>query len=689
MADDPNANIYAAIRKADAAGDKESVAKLAGYLKSKAPAPRAAAPPEPDLITRGMGAVADFGRGMASAADHTVGSIIPSLADQLIYAGSRAIGQSPDQATATAHSVSGPMQQPFGKLFDVTQSAGYQNEAVGRVSRAVGDKIGEGAKYVADKSGVPTADVVNIMGTLSAALPEAGGAISRRAAPTVAPVVEAAATRVRAAGQTATSVARNAAETTSASVRGLINAGQKGSEGPALTGGGAMDTGAANMRELIAAGLRRPVQLTKGQITRDPAQLRFENETQKTHAATVGKPLVDRQIQTNEDILANFDAYSSATGAETAGPGQLRPVGHVVDKALVEAANAKKLEVNRAYTAARAAGEMEEPASYIGLSNYIDQQTPTVRKKLAPILQSVREELRANDPHATGNISINALEDIRQAINKNTQQGTPNAVHARELKGLIDTATEGAGGDLYRTARQKRISYARQFENVGAIDKLLRRKPGTTDRAVAVEDVFDHVILKGSLDDTVAIGRLLKKSVRGQQAWKELQGQTIEHIKEQVTKSVATDPKGNPFPSPARLKGIIRELDSDGKLDYIFGKPGAQELRDLNATVQTAYTAPPGTVNFSNNAGAIIEALNKLGDSLLGKIPGVKPVVDHLGERSRTKKITRQVEDALYPNADVPDATGKAPRIAAPKMRRNSTPAANSNARDGRRTGDL
>ncbi len=622
-------------------------------------APKPAAKPDTHAMSTA------FNRGLASALDNTIGAVVPFVANQMTYAGNRAIGRSPQQATAAARAVTAPMEQPFGKMMGATNTPEYQNEASAQILDFVGKNIEKGARWIAAKTGVPEADVANMIGTLSVAAPSAIGAAARPIVRAAAPSVNAMAESAGRGAQAVRSTARNAMS------RKVDVAAQ---------GGGAMDTPASVMRVTTAEGLRRPVQLTKGQITRDPAILRFENETRKTYADAEGQPLVQRQLQQNEDILANFDSYAGATGAERAGAGQLRPVGQVVDKALVDYAKSKKGEINNAYEAARASGEMAEPVEYKGLTEYIGKQTPTTRRQLAPILQAVQEQLKANDPKGTGGIPINAIEDIRQMINKNTQAGTPNAVHARELKNLIDDATDGAGGDLYQGARAKRIQYAREFENVGSVAKLLRKKPGTTDRAVAMEDVFHHSIIDGSLADTMAIGRTLKKAGEpGQQAWRELQGQTIEHIREQVTKSVATDSSGKPFPSPARFQAVIRELDSSGKLDYLFGKKGAQELRDLNATVQTAYTAPPGTINYSNTAGLVTKALETLESSIVGKLPGVGPGTRYALERARTKALNRQVEESLYPGAADADAATAKPAVRAPKMRRNNMAPANSN----------
>jgi len=279
------------------------------------------------------------------------------------------------------------------------------------------------------------------------------------------------------------------------------------------------------------------------------------------------------------------------------------------------------------------------------LKAYIEQQTPTVRSKLAPILDAVDEQIKVNDPQGTGAISINQLEDIYQFINKNFDPtDAVSSGHVRQMKNLINTVTEGKGGENYQAARALRTKYGREFENIGAIDKLLRTKKGTEDRAVAFEDVFKHSVLDGSLDDVQAIGRTLKKAgPEGEQAWRELQGQTIEHIKDQVTRNIDTDMFGNPVVSPAKYKSIVRELDQDGKLDYLFGKKGAQEIRDLLEATILVNAPVKGAVNQSNTASAFIRAMDKIKASPLARLPLVKSSADY-GIRREMKK---QVEESL------------------------------------------
>lgn len=430
-------------------------------------------------------------------------------------------------------------------------------------------------------------------------------------------------------------------------------------EAPTLSGVGAAEVPEAVVRSQMAQQLRVPVELSKGQALRDLNQQKFEIETPKNFPE-VGKPLIEAQAKRNDAILQNFDAYVDATGKETFG---LRETGRIVDKALVNAANKAKKQINTAYTAAKEAGETQQPLSYAPLKTYIDQQTPTVKRKLAPILSAVDEEIARNDPERividpitkqkvkqppTGQISINALEDIYQFINKNYEPGTPAGTYAKEMKGLINQITEGQGGELYQEARKLRTKYGREFENVGYVDKLLRTKKDSTDRAVAFEDVFDHAILNGSLDDVRAIGGTLKKAgSEGQQAWKELQGQTIQYIKDQVSKSVDVDSFGNPVVSPAKFKAVVTTLDQDGKLDYVFGKKGAQEIRDLLETTINVNAPLKGAANYSNTSSALITALDKINQTPLGKIPVLGAASKFVAEKGKEAALKKQIEESI------------------------------------------
>jgi hypothetical protein len=413
---------------------------------------------------------------------------------------------------------------------------------------------------------------------------------------------------------------------------------------PTMAGVGAAQTPEAVTRTQMAQQLRVPVQLSKGQAERDLAQQQFEIETPKI-MPEVGKPLIEAQAKRNDAILQNFDAYVDATGKESFG---LRATGKVVTDELNRQANQAKTAIKNAYTKAREVGETEAPVTYAPLVSYINDQTPTVRAKLAPILDVVNEQIAKNDPQKTGAVSINALEDIYQVINKNFEPNTPAAVYGREMKDIINTITEGQGGELYQNARKLRQNYAQRFENIGAVDRLLRTKPNSDDRLVAFEDVFQKSVINGSLDDVKNLGYALKKGgPQGQQAFKELQGQTLEFLKDKVTQSIDTDTFGNPVVSPAKFKSAVRELDQDGKLDYLFGKKGAQEVRDLMETTALVNAPLKGAANYSNTSSALIQALDRISASPIGKIPVIGSLTRYSIEKSQQKALQKKIQESI------------------------------------------
>jgi hypothetical protein len=414
---------------------------------------------------------------------------------------------------------------------------------------------------------------------------------------------------------------------------------------PTMSGVGAAEVDLPTQRYQMAQQLDVPINLRKSQAERQLGQQKFESDIAKTYPETLGKDIIKSDLEQTDAMLKNFDAYIDTTGAKRAGQYNLPQVGLVVDKALVKTAAKAWDDTSNAYTAAREAGEMQAPVSYAPLEAYIAKQTPTVRTKLAPILDAVDEQIQLNDPKVkgarSGTIPINSVEDIYQFINKHYEPDSPAASHAIEMKKLINEMLEGKGGELYQKARGLRTKYAKEFEDVGYVDKLLRNKPGTSDRAVALEDVFEHSILKGSLQDTRNIAMVLKKTPEGQQAWKELQGQTIQHIKDLVTKNMTKDSNGQVTISPKRFNSIVNELDQDGKLDYIFGKQGAQKIRNLNEVASDTFDPLTGAVNYSGSGSAVIQGLERIAKAT--RLPGLGKIAEVAKNKELKKKVKESV----------------------------------------------
>jgi len=413
-------------------------------------------------------------------------------------------------------------------------------------------------------------------------------------------------------------------------------------EQPVMPGVGAASTSEELMRQERLQRLGIPA--TAGERTKNLAQQQFEAEVGRgvvTGISEDAKTTLAEQMRAfkanqQKAIVQNFERMTNEIGAEVADPTQMRAVGKIVDKALNDEYTKKYNAYKALYEKADNAGETLQQVSYQKLLDYINTKTPTARGKLDPILDSVAESLAMNDPGKTGTITVRALEDIYQQIGK--VKGSPSAP---EMKLLITQMGEGAGGELYQAARQARALLAKQFEDVSRFDKLLGTKAGYADRQVALDDVFKHIVLDGSLEDMRTVTTLLKKGgPEGRQAYAELQGQTIQHMKDMLTKSDQ--------PSFRNLNTLINQLDAEDKLVYMFGKAGRNEIMDLRDAIKDVLVKQPGAVNYSNTSGAVLRGLEALQAI---RFPGAKPAA----EFARTREVTGKVQEALkQPNAMVP-----------------------------------
>lgn len=411
---------------------------------------------------------------------------------------------------------------------------------------------------------------------------------------------------------------------------------------PAMVGMGAASTAEDLMRQERLNRLGIPA--TTGERTKNLAQQQFEAEVGRgvvTGISDEAKTKLQEQMSgfkanQKKAIVQNFERMTNEVGAEVADPTQMRAVGKIVDKALNDEYTKKYDTYKSLYAQADNAGETLQQVPYQSLIDFIESKTPTQRQKLDPILDSVAESLRMNDPQGTGTISVRALEDIYQQI------GTvKDSASAKPMKNIITQMGEGAGGELYQKARAARAQLAKEFEDVSRVDKLLGTKAGYADRRVALDDVFKHVVLDGSLEEMRTVTKLLKKAgPEGQQAYKELQGQTIQHMKDLLTKSDQ--------PSFRNLNTIINQLDAEDKLAYMFGKTGRNEILDLRDAIKDVLVKEPGAVNYSNTSGAVLRGLEAL---QAVRFPGAKPAA----EFARTREITGKVQEALkQPNAMAP-----------------------------------
>ena len=481
-----------------------------------------------------------------------------------------------------------------------------------------------------------------------------------RTAQAVAPVVERAGQAVQRPIQATANAMRSGAQR----VGEMVGMRTPEAEGPAPANVGAAQVDQATIRQAMSQDLPYPPQLTEGQLSRDPAQLKFEVETSKD--AELGVPLRQRQEEQHQVMQQNIDAFIDMTGAKAS---NMRDVGLSVDKSLQKQLEADRNRVRVAYAKADKSEEAQTPVdikspvenvveSPTNLTDYLNSQVEGTTEPIIPTARKLAVHHGLATLDESGNLvpampTVKQVNKFRADINdKINDLSKPDIRQGTIIKKLVDEHVGLSEGALYKAARNERISFGKHWENNTIMKDLTLKKRGTDDRRVALEDVQKRIIHDGSLDDLrVARRALLTSGEEGKQAWRDIQGQTMQEIKDAATSGVAPDAQGNQMISPAALNKAIKKLDDDGKLEFIFGKEGAEKIRALNDISKTLFTVPTSAaINHSNTSSALRATLETM---IMGFTTGypvpvalaLKQAVKHI----KDNKVRARVHKALNP----------------------------------------
>jgi hypothetical protein len=414
---------------------------------------------------------------------------------------------------------------------------------------------------------------------------------------------------------------------------------------------GAAETSAEAQRVAVAESLPVPIEMTRGAASRDSSQLAFEKEAMKS--AEFGGKLRARAEKNNLQVLQNFERMVDQTGAESP---DIAATGRSVTDALTKSAARDKAEIRTAYKSAEKQGELAEPVPTETLVQYLNENISG--ESTAPTLGVVKNELvrlggaTLNDDGTLnpGVLKLNDFEQVRKVVNKFVKDDSNDQRVAAEIRVAHDLATEGIGGDAYRKARAARIKYADKYENRAIVANLLTNRKGMKDPKVAIDQVFNKTVLQGAPEELKFIEGILKSGgPEGQQAWAELQGATIQHIRDAATSGLGMDSAGNRIVSTAKLNQAVNQLDRNGRLDIVLGKQQAQTMRDMNETLQYVTTVPPGTlVNQSGTAGMLLAAIGETGAlSMVGLPLPVLTIMKFASGKMKDRKMQQRVDQAL------------------------------------------
>ncbi len=404
----------------------------------------------------------------------------------------------------------------------------------------------------------------------------------------------------------------------------------------------------AQRRELAA---KVGIEPTFGQLTRDPQNLRFEAEMAK---GPQGGKLVERYSQQNAQMMQHFDNLVDMTGAEAA---DLAGVGRAVDSVLRKELARDKNEVRVAYQKADKSPEAAAPVVLEDAVQFLNESAPD--QAVSPLLVAARSralKLGVAKEGADGELvaiptTVKNAELFRRAVGSATDFEPTNIRNSAIIKGAVDTATEAIAGPMYRSARRLRENLGNKYENRGMVADLLNNKRGMKDRKVAVEDVFKRTILNGTREELSHLRSVLQAGGdTGKQAWKELQGATVNWIKDEAFTNTASDATGKTILSVPKLASAVKKLEQGGKLKFILGgEQGAQHMRDLVDLSKVIYTAPPGVINHSNTASVLLAALTEAGavGTMTGLPVPVLSALRALSVHAKNRAIQKRIDAAL------------------------------------------
>lgn len=390
-----------------------------------------------------------------------------------------------------------------------------------------------------------------------------------------------------------------------------------------------------------------PVPATKGQLTRDPVQLRNEGNVSATEA---GKPIRDVYVAQNKAIADNLDTLKSEQGGAAESPEQ---VGSSVQEAARAKLALQKQAVSDLYAKAKTAGDLESPVSPKPILQTIAQSPDKTHFGwVQSWLNDMGVVKKTDAGTVTSKLKLGELEDLRQAAVARTRDGGTAAYYAGKVIDAIDQATAGAGGEAYQAARAARKAQGLEFEDQSGVAALVDNK-SRTDRATALEDTWRKTVIAGSNEDLTAVRDTLitggndATQAKGLQAWKDLRAQTIQYIKDQATKSVAQFEDGTPNVTPAALQSAIKAVGPQ-KLEILFGPGTTKRLNDILQATKDVKTEPPtgfkGSPTFANILAFLEKSIGRvplLGDTVTGAVRGVG-ALRKMGAASREVKTAQQ-----------------------------------------------
>jgi len=627
-------------------------------------------------------------RGSAALADTVLG-VVPSVAGMATYAGARAMGQTPEQASATQARVTAPLQQPVGRAFGVTETPEYKGEASQRIMQFIGENVGKGADWISQKTGMPKADVEYYMNLGMTAAPfsktvrREAGMVTEAAKTAGGKVVEAAkqvtpAPVQRAVGATVEAVAPG-------TTRPVPKAPTLGMPGqppaapavvPPTPPMGRASVGAAGvpdanivrqaltsatpefqqlygnmpldkvntpvvLRHLEADTLPVPVRLTKGQATGDVVQLSKEQNLRGSQPE-----FAQRFNQQNQQLVENVPLIREKSAPDVYATKTIESSQALIDayKALDDT---RRTEITAAYKALEDANGGQFPVDGVSLATNVEKALSKKLKSefLPSSIKSQLDRFKSGEPMTFEQFEAmrtNLAAEMRKA--DRSGDGNLKAAASIAMGELEKLPMSPQAANLKPLADQARTLAKARFD---ALKKDPAYQAAVTD-AVPADKYFNKFVINGvNKNINTMIDTLGRDSVGHQH----IKAGTINYLSD---KAGIIDGKGN-F-SQANYNKALKQLDDVNNFGAIFDPESQLQLRTLGNVAAYTQFQPRGS--FVNNSNTLVGYLaNKAagGAEQVGNVIGLKTVGYPLGSEARrvirASRERKEAAEALRPGA--------------------------------------
>ena len=416
-----------------------------------------------------------------------------------------------------------------------------------------------------------------------------------------------------------------------------------------LDGAGAASVSPESQRQANAQSLPVPFEgesaLTQGQLTRDFEQLQFENEQAKI--GQTGARLRERQSAQNAAYGENLNRIQ-----EDVSGGVRYGSDYEQGQAVAGSVNAQKTadwaDVGAAYDAARAQGELDMPVGTPNLTAGFGQ-LDTVKHLSDGVIDGLVATAKdlgmlGPDGQFLPSLSADQLIRFREVVTQNLPNTRTGKFIATKLKEGIDADMASVeSGPMFKEAQAKASRFYDLYDENQVVQKVT---DGDVEKSY-------KAIITGPTDRVTALRNNMIRSESGAAEWKGIQGRAIQELMDTGLNSNVLDINGNPQVKPAAIDKWVTGLEKSGKLEVLFDKKTQEYLFTLRDLARDAFTAPPGSINFSNTASSLTSMMTLMADGALFGATGLPLPVAHGIRGARTiranKKLDRKIDAALNP----------------------------------------